>query len=78
MTREARIAGRAGCVPGSARARWGMSACYAEGADDAGSARTIRRTVELGITFVDTAENYGPYTNDDLLGRSCLSTSTGA
>jgi aryl-alcohol dehydrogenase-like predicted oxidoreductase len=42
----------------------GMSAYYAGvGSDDAGSIRTIHRALDLGITFLDTAEIYGPYTN---------------
>lgn len=49
----------------------GMSAFYAgAGSDDAESIRTIHRAVDLGITFFDTAEIYGPYTNEELLGRA--------
>jgi aryl-alcohol dehydrogenase-like predicted oxidoreductase len=47
----------------------GMSAFYAgAGSDDAESVRTIHRALELGIDFVDTAEMYGPYTNEELVG----------
>ncbi len=49
----------------------GMSAFYAgAGSDDAESIRTIHRALDLGITFFDTAEIYGPYTNEELVGRA--------
>ncbi|MFE9342597.1 aldo/keto reductase [Streptomyces olivaceus] len=49
----------------------GMSAFYTgAGRDGAGSIRTIRRAVDLGATHLDTAEVYGPYVNEELLGRA--------
>ncbi|MHA7287137.1 aldo/keto reductase [Arthrobacter sp. MDT3-44] len=49
----------------------GMSAFYTgSGKDDAGATRTIHRALDLGVTFFDTAEIYGPYTNEELLGRA--------
>jgi aryl-alcohol dehydrogenase-like predicted oxidoreductase len=49
----------------------GMSAFYTgKGSDDAESIRTIHRALELGVTFFDTAEIYGPYTNEELLARA--------
>jgi len=49
----------------------GMSAAYTGAAsDDAGSMRTIHRAIDLGVTLVDTAEVYGPYTNEELVGRA--------
>src|ERR1700737_1988581 len=49
----------------------GMSAYYTgAGSDDAESIRTIHRALELGINFIDTAEVYGPYKNEELVGRA--------
>ncbi|MEU5536899.1 aldo/keto reductase [Streptomyces sp. NPDC020362] len=49
----------------------GMSHGYTgSGTDDAESIRTVHRALELGVTLIDTAEIYGPYTNEDLLGRA--------
>jgi aryl-alcohol dehydrogenase-like predicted oxidoreductase len=49
----------------------GMSAFYTgAGSDDTESIRTIHRALDLGITFVDTAEIYGPYINEELVGRA--------
>jgi aryl-alcohol dehydrogenase-like predicted oxidoreductase len=48
----------------------GMSHAYGS-PDDVESAATIDRAIELGCNFFDTAEVYGPFTNEELLGR-CL------
>jgi aryl-alcohol dehydrogenase-like predicted oxidoreductase len=49
----------------------GMSAYYTgAGTDDSESVRTIERALDLGIDFIDTAEVYGPYTNEELVGRA--------
>ena len=49
----------------------GMSAAYSgAGTDDAESIRTIRRALDLGVTLVDTAEVYGPYVNEELVGKA--------
>jgi len=50
----------------------GMSFAYGapEERDDRESIATIRRALELGVTFFDTAEAYGPYTNEELLARA--------
>jgi aryl-alcohol dehydrogenase-like predicted oxidoreductase len=49
----------------------GMSAYYTgAGTDDSESIRTIQRALDLGIDFIDTAEVYGPYTNEQLVGRA--------
>jgi aryl-alcohol dehydrogenase-like predicted oxidoreductase len=49
----------------------GMSHAYTgAGTDDDQSIRTIHRALELGVTLIDTAEVYGPYTNEELVGRA--------
>src|SRR5690348_6524859 len=50
----------------------GMSQSYgtAEERDERESIATIHRAIELGCTFLDTAEIYGPFTNEELVGRA--------
>jgi aryl-alcohol dehydrogenase-like predicted oxidoreductase len=47
----------------------GMSYAYGAG-DEQSGLETIHRALELGVTFLDTAEVYGPYANEQLVGRA--------
>jgi len=47
----------------------GMSYAYGAG-DEEGGIATIHRAIELGVTLLDTAEVYGPYANEELVGRA--------
>ncbi|WP_129991288.1 MULTISPECIES: aldo/keto reductase [unclassified Rahnella] len=47
----------------------GMSDFYTTGLDDKESMATLSRALELGVTMLDTADMYGPHTNEELLGR---------
>jgi len=47
----------------------GMSQSYGP-PDEAGGTATIHRALELGVTFLDTADVYGPFTNEELVGRA--------
>jgi aryl-alcohol dehydrogenase-like predicted oxidoreductase len=47
----------------------GMSQFYGTG-DDAESTRTIHRALDLGVNLLDTADMYGPYTNEELIGKA--------
>jgi len=47
----------------------GMSEFYGPG-DEAESVATIHRALELGVTLLDTADMYGPFTNEELVGRA--------
>jgi aryl-alcohol dehydrogenase-like predicted oxidoreductase len=47
----------------------GMSEFYGTGDEDE-SIRTIHRALDRGVTFLDTADMYGPFTNEELVGRA--------
>jgi len=58
----------------------GMSQSYGtpEERDERESIATIHRAIELGVTFLDTAEAYGPYKNEELLSRALKELGSGA
>src|SRR3954462_6456308 len=47
----------------------GMSEFYGPG-DEGESIATIHRALDLGVNFLDTADMYGPFTNEELVGRA--------
>ncbi len=55
-----------GCMPMVA----GGNITYGDAADTDESIRTIHRAIDLGVTFFDTAQIYGPFTNEELVGRA--------
>lgn len=48
----------------------GMSGAYGAGGDERESIATLQHAADLGITLFDTAESYGPFENERLLGRA--------
>ncbi len=48
----------------------GLSHGYGKRLDDARGVEVIRRVVDLGVTFFDTAQMYGPFVNEELLGKA--------
>ncbi|WP_375391856.1 aldo/keto reductase [uncultured Sphingomonas sp.] len=61
-----------GCMPMIA----GGNISYGQ-ADEGESIATIHEAIDLGVTFLDTAEMYGPFTNEELVGRAIKGKRTG-
>jgi aryl-alcohol dehydrogenase-like predicted oxidoreductase len=70
MTTHKRKLGSQGLVvPSFGLGCMGMSQSYGP-ADEAESIKVLRRAAEIGCNFFDTAEGYGPYKNEELLGKA--------
>ncbi|HEX3214250.1 MAG TPA: aldo/keto reductase [Actinomycetota bacterium] len=66
---EQRVLGQGLVVPALGLGCMGMSQSYGPG-DERESVATVHRALELGMTFLDTADVYGPFTNERLVGRA--------
>jgi len=70
MTMDTRVLGRSGLVVSAqGLGCMGMSEFYGVG-DESESVATIHRALDLGVTLLDTADMYGPYLNEELVGRA--------
>jgi aryl-alcohol dehydrogenase-like predicted oxidoreductase len=69
MSMETRTLGQGLVVSAEGLGCMGMSEFYGT-ADEDEALRTIHRALELGVTFLDTADMYGPFTNERLVGRA--------
>ena len=52
----------------------GMAAFYGQASDEAQATAVIHRALDLGVTFFDTAEMYGPHTNEIQVGKALAGT----
>jgi aryl-alcohol dehydrogenase-like predicted oxidoreductase len=68
MIQQRRLGANGPTVPALGLGCMGMSDFYG-GRDEAEAVATLQRALELGVTFLDTADMYGPFTNEELIGR---------
>ena len=66
---KTRVLGQGLAVSAQGLGCMGMSDAYGP-ADDAESIATIHRALDLGVTLIDTADMYGPWTNERLVGTA--------
>ena len=69
MTQPTRTLGDGLVVSAQGLGCMGMSEFYGDG-DETESVATIHRALDLGVTFLDTSDIYGPFTNEELVGRA--------
>ena len=68
---QTRILGKSGLeVSAIGLGCMGLSFAYGEAPERSASIALLRSAVDRGVTFFDTAEAYGPFTNEDLLGEA--------
>ncbi len=72
MTQPTRTLGDGLVVSAQGLGCMGMSEFYGAG-DETESLATLQRSLDLGVTFLDTSDMYGPYTNEVLVGRAIAS-----
>jgi aryl-alcohol dehydrogenase-like predicted oxidoreductase len=71
LAMQTRVLGKSGLeVSALGFGCWGLDSSYGQALDRAAAVRLIRQAFDRGVTFFDTAEVYGPYTNETLVGEA--------